>query len=77
MKCTCLALLLITGATIAADLSFAPYQAKHLPKSELTVIPRGFRLTFHNEEGKDNYAIAIASTGGVPTRMRSMPPAAA
>ena len=65
MKCACLALLLITGATIAADLTFAPYLAEHLPKSELTVIPRGFRLSFSNEEGKDNYAIAIASTGGL------------
>ena len=65
MKCTCLALLLITGATIAADLTFAPYLAEHLPKSELTVIPRGFRLSFSNEEGKDNYAIAIGSTGGL------------
>lgn len=65
MKCACLALLLITGAAIAADLPFAPYQAKHLPTAELTTIPRGFRLSFNNQEGKDNYAIAIANTGGM------------
>ncbi|MGI5922823.1 MAG: hypothetical protein ACOX9E_02655 [Lentisphaeria bacterium] len=65
MKRSCLALVLITGAAIAADLSFAPYRAKNLPKAEVNAIPRGFRLSFNNEEGKDNYAIAIADTGGM------------
>ncbi|NMA45776.1 MAG: hypothetical protein GX945_04370, partial [Lentisphaerae bacterium] len=65
MKRSCLALVLITGAAMAADLSFAPYRAERLPKAEVNAIPRGFRLSFNNEEGKDNYAIAIADTGGM------------